>query len=435
MSILSRTTLVGIVALALLGCSREERLEGTRVDLRAPWGGGAVTENRSAPVALGAQAVNSAWTQRQGTSGARPQHPALSDTPQLVWSTPIGAGDSRRARLTTDPVAADGRIFTLDAAARVQATSTDGAVLWSADITPARGQRASASGGALAVGGGRVFVASAFAVLVALDASTGREIWRADFTSPLTGSPAVQGDAVYVSEIDNTMWSLDAATGRIQWSLPGTATLSTVARGSAPAIAGDLVVFPSQAGELVAVRRSNGGQIWNSAASGRRTGAALSSISALTGDPVISGNRLYAANQSGRIVALNTATGEAIWSAQEAAYGPVWPVGDAVFLVSDENRLLRLNAADGALVWAQELPLYTTERVRRRLAVYPQHGPILAGGRLWVASGDGVLRGFDPASGARTTEIAIPGGAASGPIVVGRTLYILGREGVLHAYR
>lgn len=429
-----KAALIGMLAL-VAACSRERPLEGERLDIRAPWNGEEVETNTSAPIRLPGPSANANWTQRQGTSGARPGHPSLGASPQLVWSAPIGAGDSRRTRLTTDPVVAGGRIYTLDAHTMVQATSTSGAPVWTTDLMDARGQRASASGGALAVDGNRVYVASAFAFVAALDATTGEELWRTDFDAPLTGSPAALGGSLYVTAVDSSLWSLDASTGRIQWTLPGTASLSTVARGSAPAIAGDLVIFPTSAGELTAVRRSNGQLAWSTAAVGRRTGSALSTISAITGDPVVDGNRIYAANQSGRVFALDARTGQQIWSAREAAVGPVWPVGGSVFLVSDQNRLIRLNAADGEQIWAQQLPLFTTDRVRRRLAIYPQNGPILAGGRLWVSSGDGHLRGFDPVSGETVADIAIPGGAASAPIAAGGALYVLGREGVLHAYR
>ena len=435
MRLLQATALIGLVFLAA-ACNREEILEGERIDIRAPFGG--TTESASAdsaPIRLPGEQANAAWTQRQGGNGARPAHPALGASPVLAWSTPVGAGDSRRVRLTTDPVVADGRVYTLDARARVQATSTSGAALWATDLTPPRDANASASGGALAVGGGRVYVASSYAFVAALDAATGAELWRTEFDSPLTGSPAVDGNSVYVSAIDGTNWALDGATGRITWTVPGTPSIATVARGSAPAIAAGFVIFPTQAGELTAVNRSNGGVAWNTAAVGRRTGAAVATISALTGDPVVEGGRLYAANQSGRTFAIDVRTGETIWQAREGAYGPVWPVGGAVYLVSDQNRLVRLDAATGALVWAREMPLFTTERIRRRLAIEPQHGPVLAGGRLWVASGNGSLTGFDPASGQPVTRLEVPGGAASAPVVAGGTLYVLGREGVLHAFR
>jgi len=420
---------------ALAACSGNEILEGDRVDIRAPWGGGVEVVNRTAPIALPAQVANASWSHRQGNNGARPQHPALSASPRLAWSVDIGQGDARRQRLVTEPVAADGRIYTLDADARLQATSANGQPIWSTDITPDWARRGSASGGGLAVAGNRVYVASAYAFLAAFDATTGAEIWRERFDAPLMGAPMVAGDRVFVSAGDSTLWSLDAATGRVDWTLAGTDSLSIMSRTAAPALSGDLVVFPTQSGELRAVRRTNGASAWATILAGRRTGAAYATISSVTGDPVVDGNRIYAANQSGRLMAVDARGGETLWSAREAAYSPVWAVGGSVFLVSDENRVIRLDAATGEPVWAQELPLFADARPRRQATIFPQYGPVLAGGRLWVASGDGLLRGFDPVSGTVGAQIEVPGGAASGPIVMNGTLYLLGREGVLHAYR
>lgn len=56
-------------------------------------------------------------------------------------------------------------------------------------------------------------------------------------------------------------------------------------------------------------------------------------------------------------------------------------------------------------------------------------------GRLFVASSDGVLRAFDPRSGGLVGQAAIPGGAATAPVVSGGTLYVTGQDGHLHAYR
>lgn len=434
MTLIRIAAILGVVG-ALGACSNQEILEGDRIDIRAPWGGGGVVENRAQSISLPAQVANTGWTHRQGNNGARPQHPALAATPQLAWSTDIGAGDARRQRLSTEPVAADGRVYTLDADARLQATASNGQVIWSTDITPDWGRRGSASGGGLAVSGNRVYVASAYAFLAAYDATTGEQIWQERFDAPLMGAPMVAGDQVFVSSGDSTLWSLDAATGRIAWTLAGTDSISIMSRTAAPALAGDLVIFPTQSGELRALRRANGASAWAAILAGRRVGAAYSNISSVTGDPVVDGNRLYAANQSGRLVAIDARSGDTLWSAREAAYSPVWPVGGSVFLVSDENRVIRLDAATGEPIWAQELPLFTDDRPRRQAQIFPQYGPVLAGGRLWVTSGDGALRGFDPVSGAIAAQIEVPGGAASGPIVMNRTLYVLARDGVLHAYR
>ena len=69
------------------------------------------------------------------------------------------------------------------------------------------------------------------------------------------------------------------------------------------------------------------------------------------------------------------------------------------------------------------------------LEVFAHHGPILAGGRIIVASSDDLIRSFDPKSGALLGTTEITGGASTAPVVAGQTLYVVSRDGQLKAYR
>jgi outer membrane protein assembly factor BamB len=149
----------------------------------------------------------------------------------------------------------------------------------------------------------------------------------------------------------------------------------------------------------------------------------------------VAGGAVYAGNQSGRVVALNAGSGERRWTATEGSYSPVLAAGGNLFFVSDRNELIRLDAATGERVWGTELPLYVRQRERRRKAVFTHYGPVLAGGRLVVASGDRQIRFFDPVSGAQVGAVGLRGGAASHPIVVGNTLMVVTGDGRLVAYR
>ena len=188
---------------------------------------------------------------------------------------------------------------------------------------------------------------------------------------------------------------------------------------------------------MQAALRQGGLRIWSADVVGRRTGVARATVTDITGDPLIAGNRIYAGNQSGRLVALEAGSGERLWTARMGALDPVWPAGDSVFLVSDENRLVRLDAATGEQIWAVDLPGYVPVRKpqRRRDAAFVNHGPVLAGGRLIVASSDGALRSFDPVSGALLASAPIPGGATTRPVIANGTLYVISRDGMLLAYR
>ena len=256
-----------------------------------------------------------------------------------------------------------------------------------------------------------------------------------DLQSAATGAPTVSNGVVHVVTRNALGWAVDAETGRILWQVLGAPSESGLAGGPSPAIAGQLVVFPLSSGQMIAAVSGPGTQAWAASVAGERPERAFSRISDLSGDPVAVGNVIYAGNHSGRAAAFDAATGQPIWRADEGAMSPVWVAGGSVFLISDENRLVRLDAATGETIWAEELPFFTRERLTRRKSVFSHFGPVLAGGRLLVASDDGQLREFDPVTGSLIATTPLPRGAARNPVVAGGTLYLVTEDGTLHAFR
>lgn len=421
-------------ALLLTACTeREVILPGPREDLRA--GEVATFSNREAPVKLGRQTANSAWPQSFGTKAFRVDNAALNAKPTLMWSAKIGAGDTRKGRITAEPVVADGRVYTLDADAQVLAHGINGAPLWSKDLRPDRDGAGQASGGGLAYSDGRIYATSGYGILSALDAATGDVIWQQKLGQTASGMPVVSGGMVYLVSGDDTAWAIDKVDGRVRWQLAATPTVSNVLGGPAPALTSEFAIFAYGDGDLQAAFRKGGLRIWDSAITGRRRFWAASQITDITGDPVVDGNRLYVGTYAGRTVALNPGNGERIWTAAEGAVDAVWPAGNAIFMVNDDNELVRLNAADGSRVWAVDLPRFTKSRPRRQAEIYSHLGPIVAGNQVIVASSDGPLRFFNPVSGEMTYEVEVPGGATTAPVVAGGTLYVVGSKGQLHAFR
>lgn len=419
---------------ALAACGKKDViLPGTREAIRPE----AVMTRAGAPLRLDAARSNADWTHRQGNATHNMGHVALSRSLSPVFSVRIGAGEGRRTRISAAPIIAGGRVFAMDAEAQVTAHSTAGVPLWARSVNTVHDGPAQGAPGGMAYGDGKLFVTTGYGRLTALNPATGAEIWTQKLEGAGGVSPTVSGGMVYVAARNGVGWAVDADTGRVRWTMNSTPAVGGQSTGAGVAVGGGMAVFPFVGGEITGVLPQGGTERWSTVLAGARLGHAAGTFADIAGDPVIVGDRVYVSNASGRVAALKRDNGDVIWDVPMAARAPIWVSGGSVFLVNDLNQLVRLDASDGAVVWRVSLPQYAEKGWGFRAAnqYYAHYGPILAGGRLIVASSDGILRQFNPANGQLIGGSELPAPAAAMPAVAGGTLYVVTSDGSLTAYR
>jgi len=376
-----------------------------------------------------------AWTHQGGNAQHIAAHAELPSELTLSWSRRIGAGDGKRHQISAAPVAQGGQVYTLDSQSMVTALDETGTILWQRELGKSFDALKDASGGGLAVGGTQLFVTTGFGTVVALDTASGAELWTQDLASYGGASPTVHGDLLYIAARDGAAWAIDTSNGRIKWQVAGPTVAASHTGGPGPAVSEKYAVFPFGTGDVLASFRKGGLRSWSSGLSGARLGLASTQVRDLTGQPVIEGSSVYLASSAGRMAAVDLNTGLRIWTAKQGSQGHILVAGGAIFAVSDAGNLICLSKDDGALIWSTPLPKFTKKSVKSRAKIHAHYGPILAGGRLILASSDGLIRQFNPADGTLITTVDLPSGAASAPIVVNGTLYVLNTKGDLLAFR
>ena len=389
--------------------------------------------NKVMPISLPSARNYDSWTHRNGNSQHRVEHPDFSNNPSLVWKLDIGKGNSSKFRLTSDPIVFDDKIYVMDSGSNVSRISTKGLLEWKVNLIPQFDAESDTSAGGIAFGAKKVFVSTGFGELFALSPNNGEVIWKHRFKAPINSAPTIIDENVFVITTNGQAFALNVATGRIKWQQQSTLAGAMLLGGSSVADYGRLALLPFDSGELTAVLKNSGIRILSASVSTTRKGSARSNINSVTSDPVVFNDVIYTANQGGRLVALNANDGVRKWTDKDGSYSPIWVVDNSVFIVTDIAQLKRLDKNSGELIWSVDLPKYQNKKKRNKS--YAHYGPLLAGGKLWVASSDGFLRAFDPVSGNIFNKIKLPHGAASHASVVNGVYYILNQQGQLLAFK
>lgn len=149
-----------------------------------------------------------------------------------------------------------------------------------------------------AVEGGVVYVGARDGFVYAIDAAAGTLKWRFDHhISWINSSPALAGGVVYDGSSDAHMvQAVDAASGRELWRLA-----TDVPVWSSPAVADSQVYFGDWAGRVHVADRGNGKEL-----------AAFRTGGAIFGSPVISGDLLIVGSADGAVYALRLGNAPAV---------------------------------------------------------------------------------------------------------------------------
>lgn len=396
----------------------------------------------SAPIVLPPPRLNEAWAQPGGAPNNAPGHLALSgSTLKQAWSANAGRGTSKVGRVTASPIVYEGRVFTLDSDGAVNAFSVSGgASLWRATLEPTTdkagpgfsaitsnilnltAEDGGGYGGGIAADGGRIYAASGFGAVIALDPATGKRIWEKSIGVPIRSAPTAAMDRLFVLTVEGRLHCLSTIDGTELWVVRGLPQQASLGLNASPAVADDIVIVPYASGDLVALKMVDGSGLWSESLARTRTTSQLASMSDAA-RPALDGGTVFAVGHGGRMVATVAKTGERLWSLNIPGTQPPFVAGESVFVVDTSGQLMALSRHDGKVQWTTKLPDSNT-----------WSGPVLANGILWLASKEGQLAGVEAATGRVSGKLAIGGAVYIPPVVAQGQMFILTDDAKLIAY-
>ncbi|KAI93564.1 pyrrolo-quinoline quinone [Rhodomicrobium udaipurense JA643] len=426
---LSEPSMPSISSVTSVFDKKQEKLPGKRMSVL-----GGVEDKGSisaaevaSPVSLPPAVMNVSWSQPGGVATNAPGHLAFGQDLRTAWTASAGEGSSKRMRLTAIPIVYDGKVYTLDAEGTIRAISMEsGGTVWRMSTVPedkagfdimrpfnGNNHSRAGFGGGLAADGGKIYVATGFGTVLALDAGTGAPVWTKKILIPIREAPTAADGRVYIVNAESELFCLNANDGSELWTQKGLPENAAVLTSASPAVSGNLVFVPFPSGEITAIDVKTGEPKWTETL-GKTD---ITNSSAAIGEaarPVVDRDMLFAMSRGGQLIATSKDKGQRIWTRDIRGSQTPWVAGDAVFVVDASGKLIALNRKDGKARWVTQLP-----------GDGRWSGPVLAGGKLWLASSKGLFAGVDASTGEIGTQTDLGSPVMIAPVVANGKLFVL----------
>jgi outer membrane protein assembly factor BamB len=194
------------------------------------------------------------------------------------------------------------------------------------------------------VADGRVYVGDWNGWVYALDAKSGREVWRFRTRGEVKGALALSGRRLYIGSYDHHLYALSARTGRLLWS--GSAQERFGGLGtfySTPAAAYGRVYIGSTDGKVYSFGATTGELRWSQSTGGY-----------VYGSPAVWQRRILIGSYSGRFYSLDAATGDVQWEfrANGPISGSATVLGNVVYFSTLKGRTYGLDPRTGRELWS-----------------------------------------------------------------------------------
>lgn len=362
-------------------------------------------------------------------SNIQPPHELTEFAPtvpvQRLWWARVGDGaESTGVRMR--PAYADGVVYAASVNGQLRAMDAKtGKTLWKHTQQSHSKVDTGYSGGP-SVANGLLVICTFDGHVDGLDAKTGAPRWSASLGAEVLSAPAIVGDQVIVRSNDGHVHEINAKDGSIGWLYDrGSVPLLSLRGNGKVLVANGVVFFGSDDGKLVALRLSDGASLWDQTVSEGQGRTDVDQLNDSDGALALDGTTLYVGAYHGQLLAINAPSGQPLWNHKLSTYDGIDVGGTTVVAVDDQSNVWAFDTATGDSLWKQDKLQWrwlTTPAVQGSHVVFGD----IQGYVHWLNLADGKL-----AARQRLSKDPI----RSQPLVIGNIVYVEDTHGHVAAYQ
>jgi len=334
------------------------------------------------------------------------------------WSMNVGSGQGDKFN-RLKPALDNGIIYASANNGLVVAVEAEtGKRLWRADLD------VEISGG-VGVGGGMVLVGTEGAAVYALDAQSGEQRWQTTVSSEVLSSPASDGRFVVVQSVDGRITGLDAANGSLLWTYENPVPALSLRGTSSPLIIGNAVLSAQAGGSVVSLALDNGTLRWEERVAIPTGNSDIDRLVDIDGELVVGDNNLLLVpSYQGYLSAIDSNTGQTRWRVEESSdVGAGFGFGN-IYVVSEDDTVKAWRVGQDAPQWSNDHMTW------RQLS-----SPTGFSNYLAVGDAEGYVHLLAQSDGRFVARIKADGdGVRAHMLAQGNTLFVYGNSGDLASY-
>lgn len=430
-----RTATIGLLGL-LASCSSAKKppILGVQIPVLPDRSGMDVSRNAPAVSLPSANALQS-WPQPLANPAHAPGNVAGPVSFQESWQAEIGDAGGYRQPLAASPVASGGHVFTMDSSAHIRAFSlADGHEVWRMNTRPKHNSTQNIGGG-ITLDSGKLYASTGYGEALALDAKSGKVLWRQPLDFPARSAPLVAGGLVAIVCQNDLLLTFDEQSGTPGWRFSGAVGKPPMTAASvtgAPAFADGILVAGFSTGLLAAIDSNSGTPVWEQSLAAGFGQSSTLDLSDVVAPPVIAGGVVYAINLDGTFMAVDLHSGAKVWTHEATGTQPPAASGGFLFLLDSKAKLFAVHADDGLVSWSTQLQPFKNMKKKKHPIIWS--GPSLVNGTLISVSDQGEAALVDAITGKLKQTIKLGAPADLPPIAVDGKLLQLTRNARLTAY-
>jgi outer membrane protein assembly factor BamB len=336
---------------------------------------------------------------------------------QKLWSVSIGGGAAQQY-LKLYPLLLSDSLIAADRSGNVVAVNADtGKVIWRTDLD------VTISGG---VGGNAEYhiVTTRDGEVIALNAS-GVLLWRKNITSEALAPAAIDDDRIIVRSVDGNIVALSVVDGKQLWVYSRDVPALSLRGTSAPLVDQSRVYVGLDNGRLVALDISDGHSVFDVAVASATGRSEIERLNDVDGDALLDKDLLYIASYQGRVIAIDVRRGTLIWTRKISTSTGVDAGATTLFMADDRDHVWAMGRDNGATMWKQE-----------KLQARQLTRPVVMGENIVVGDYAGYLHWLSQFDGHFVARVHVDGdGILVPPLVKNDRVYVMTRSGDLVAYQ